>query len=120
MTDSNKILNALNKARDLKLKDKTLEVEKEFIVAPQLSIGRSAWAKWRKEEVIEPYHALWAFKDEDPKVWLAVRIEIPFKDFSFSRRKEDQNNIFTFNLQSPADRQLFYLLESEFRTFLTK
>jgi len=120
MTDSKKILNALNKARDLRLKDKTLEVEKEFIVAPQLPIGESAWAKWQKENLIEPYHALWVFKDEKPKIWLAVRIEIPFKDFSFSRRKENQNNIFTFNLQNSEDKRLFYLLEDEFRTFLTK
>jgi hypothetical protein len=122
MTEAEKLVKALDRAFKMEITDKTLNFEDEFKVAPQVGAGKSVWAPWVRKKVIKPYHCLWAFRDTDPKQWLAVRVEIPFKDFKFSESpKEDgpsSEKTFYFNLQNSTDRWRLKQLEGELTTFL--
>ena len=120
--DANILVKALDKAWKMELQDKTLNFDDEFLVAPQVGAGKSVWASWLREGLIKQYHVLWAFRDTEPKQWLAIRIHVPFKDFEFSEKpKKDSpcgENTFYFNLQTSKDRWRLKQLEDELATYL--
>ena len=121
MTETESIIKALDKARTMELKDKSLNFQDEFLVAPQVGAGKSIWAKWLRDGLIKPHDVLWAFRDTDPKQWLAIRIEIPFKGFSFSQQPKanspSDGNTYYFNLQNSGDRWKLKQLEQELTTY---
>jgi hypothetical protein len=122
MTKPIDLAKALDKAWEMKLQDKSLNFDNKFIVAPQVGAGRSIWARWLREEVVKPYEVLWAFRDTDPKQWLAIRVSIPFKDFEFSQKPKKESvwgkNTFYFNLQTSKDRWRLKQLEDELSKYL--
>ena len=126
MTEGQQLIKALKRAAKMKIEDKTLNFEDKFLVAPQVGAGKSVWAKWLRDGVVKPYDVLWAFRDTDPKQWLAVRVAIPFKDFTFSEQPKEgtasdssETNIFFFNLQNSKDRWRLKQLEEQLATYLT-
>ncbi len=118
------LVKALDKAREMKIEDKSLNFKDEFMVAPQVGAGKSIWARWLREGIIKPYDVLWAFRDTEPKQWLGIRIFIPFKDFKFSEKPKEggpgKDNTFYFNLQTSTDRWRLKQLETELGTYLEK
>jgi hypothetical protein len=108
------IVKTLDRAAQLKLKDGILNFKDKFIVAPQVKEGISVWAKWIENKYLKNYHVMWAFQDIKPKKWLALRIEIPFKDF----KSTENLNLFYFNLQNLEDRSRLKKLEREFLQYL--
>ncbi len=121
-TNDKVLIEALDKAYKMKITDKTLNFDDEFKVAPQVGAGKSVWAPWVIKEVIKPYDVLWAFRDTEPKQWLAIRIEVPFKNFKFSESPKEKTpsskNTFYFNLQNSNDRWRLKKLEDELSTYI--
>lgn len=125
MTDGEKLIAALKKAAEVKIQDKTLNFEDEFLVAPQVGAGKSIWAKWLRDGMIKPYDVLWAFRDVEPKQWLAIRIAVPFDDFEFDQEpskgsptSEAEKNVFFFNLQNSQDRWRLKQLEEQLGRYM--
>jgi len=113
MPESEDLKEALNKAREMELEDKSLNFRDEFLIAPQVTLGKSVWAKWLENGYIKPFHILWAFEDINPRKWLAVRVEVP-DNFTFTEKK---GKVFYFNLQSSFDRWKLKQLETELKEY---
>jgi hypothetical protein len=115
MDRDSSVIKILKRAAELRLSDNTINYNDEFIVAPQVPEGQSSWAKWVRNKVLQSFHVIWAFEDKETKQWLAVRVQIPYKDFRFSENPEV--NTFYFNLACPEDQIRLRNLEEEFTSY---
>jgi len=114
--ENQEIIDALNRAFDMELSDQSVDWKGMFKIFPQLPEGRSFWAEQVALGRMQPYHALWAYREANGRSseWLAVRISTAATDsFSFSLRPKAQT--FLFNLRSERDRRILKKLQEEFR-----
>jgi len=114
--EKKELVQALDTVSEREMTTGSLNWKKKFTVAPQRSFGISRWAQWVKEEVIKPYDVTWAFEEGDRVKWIAVRIHISIKDFTFSKKPDKET--FYFGLRSVSGRENLRVLENEFATYL--
>lgn len=126
MAEAQDLIKGLKRAYEMKIQDKTLNFDDRFLVAPQVGAGKSVWAGWLREGVIKPYDVLWAFRDTEPKQWLAIRVQVSFEDFVFTETPKEgtpsqgEENVFFFNLQNSSDRWRLKQLEEQLAAYIKK
>jgi len=114
---------ALDKVASMKLEESTsLDWKGRFTATPQSPEGASIWAKFVKEGWLKPYDVVWTFiphKDGSPKEWLSIRVQIRDKNFSFTlkpKEEEEIESVFYFNLQTWRGKDALNQLSKEVST----